>query len=50
MWDANQSWQSDRFKAMLIYERNNNREKFIYDVNQMLNAYNDINRNWEKKI
>ena len=50
MWDANQSWQSDRFKAMLIYERNNDREKFIYDVNQMLNAYNDINRNFNYLI
>ena len=50
MWDANQCWQSDRFKAMLIYERNNDREKFIYDVNQMLNAYNDINRNFNYLI
>lgn len=50
MWDANQSWQSDKFKAMLIYERNNDREKFIYDVNQILNAYNDINRNFNYLI
>ena len=45
MWDTNQSWQSGEFKDMLIYERNNDREKFIYDVNQMLNAYNNIDRN-----
>lgn len=45
MWDANQSWQSESFKNMLIYERNNAREKLIYDVNQRLNAYNDIKKN-----
>lgn len=44
MWDDNQSWQSEAFKKMLVYERNNGREKFIYDVNQQLNAYNDIKK------
>ncbi len=47
MWDANQSWQSESFKNMLIYERNNAREKLIYDVNQRLNAYNNIKKNAE---
>ena len=47
MWDANQSWQSEAFKNMLIYERNNAREKLIYDVNQRLNAYNNIKKNAE---
>jgi len=50
MWDANQSWQSDTFKAMLIYERNNAREKFVYDVNQILNAYSDIRANFKSLI
>lgn len=47
MWDANQSWQSESFKNMLIYERNNAREKLIYDVNQRLNAYSNIKKNAE---
>ena len=50
MWDTNQSWQSKEFKDMLIYERKNDREKFIYDVNQILNAYNDINHNFSYLI
>lgn len=36
MFDTSQWWQSDTFRKMLNYERENNREKFIYDVNQML--------------
>lgn len=50
MWDTNQSWQSKEFKEMLSYERKNEREKFIYDVNQILNAYNDINHNFSYLI
>ena len=45
MFDTSQWWQSDTFRKMLNYERENNREKFIYDVNQMLNAYYNIDQN-----
>lgn len=45
MWDANQTWQSDMFKKMLCYERDNAREKFIYEVNQLLNAYSNLDDN-----
>lgn len=47
MFDTSQSWQSDTFRKMLNYERQNDREKFIYDVNQMLNAYYNIEQNIE---
>lgn len=50
MHGSNQSQQSAMFKDMLDYERNNDREKFIYDVNQLLNAYNDIEKNFEYLI
>ena len=39
MWDVNQIWQSEKFKSMLLYERDNCREKLVYDVNKLLNAY-----------
>lgn len=41
--DNNQSWQSEGFKNMLEYERNNDREKFIYDVNQLITSYSNLN-------
>ncbi len=47
MFDTSQWWQSDTFRKMLNYERENNREKFIYDVNQMLNAYYNIDQNFD---
>lgn len=36
---------SSKFKDMLLYEREHSREKFIYDVNKILNAYSDVNEN-----
>lgn len=47
MFDTSQWWQSDTFRKMLNYERENSREKFIYDVNQMLNAYYNIDQNFD---
>lgn len=47
MFDTSQWWQSDIFRKMLNYERQHAREKFIYDVNQMLNAYYNIEQNFE---
>ena len=41
------NWTLDTFRKMLNYERQNDREKFIYEINQMLNAYYNIEQNFE---
>lgn len=47
MYDTNRNWQSEIFRNMLNYERQHGREKFIFDVNQILNAYHDVRKNFE---
>ena len=47
MYDTNRNWQSEIFRNMLNYERQHEREKFIFDVNQILNAYHNVRKNFE---